>query len=107
MSFKTHTKSVPSVVLALAIGGAVTALSGCATTEDPDRNYRTDLASLENNISPELYNTAQTRDEAMMDWAVNRDQDTRGIYSDIGRFWLTDKPSNLSPYPIMQTNGNP
>ena len=68
---------------------------------------RTDLATLEHNLSPELYNTAQTRDEAYMDWAVNRDQDLRGAWSDLGRMWLTDKPRPLSPYPVMQTNGNP
>jgi len=42
-----------------------------------------------------------------MDWAVDRDQDMRSAWSDMGRFWLTDKPSRLSPYPIMPTGGNP
>jgi hypothetical protein len=106
MSFKTARSSVSTAALALATAGSVIALSGCSTP-DPDRNYRTDLATLEHNLSPELYNTAQSRDEAYMDWAVNRDQDLRGAWSDLGRMWLTDKPRPLSPYPVMQTNGNP
>jgi hypothetical protein len=99
MSFK----NTRSIVSAAALAGSVIALTGCSTP-DPDR---TDLATLEHNLSPELYNSAQTRDEAYMDWAVNRDQDLRGAWSDLGRMWLTDKPRPLSPYPVMQTNGNP
>lgn len=79
---------------------------GCASS-DPDRKYRTDLNSLSADLSPELANISQTPDEARMDWVVNRDQDLRNAWTDLGRFWLTNKPRPTSPYPIMSTNGNP
>ncbi len=81
-------------------------LCGCQTP-DPDAKYRTDLDSLEADLTPELANTAQSHDERRMDWAVNRNQDLRSANSDMDRFWLTDKPRPLSPYPIMETGGNP
>ena len=41
-----------------------------------------------------------------MNMAMNANQDTRGIWDDLGRLWLTDRPTKLSPYPIMGTSGN-
>ena len=102
----TALKSTVSAAAAVALCASLASLTGCSAP-DPDRKYRTDLDSLSADLSPELKNTSQTHDEARMDWVVNKDQDLRGAWSDLGRVWLTDKPSSLSPYPIMQTNGNP
>ena len=95
-----------TTVLTAAAGVVALQTVGCAPS-DPDRKYRTDLDSLSVDLSPELVNISQTRDEARMDWAVNRDQDLRNAWTDLGRVWLTNKPRPLSPYPIMSTNGNP
>lgn len=103
---KTALSMLSTAALVAVAGASVIALSGC-TTQDPNRKYNTDLDSLAADMSPELKNTAQTKDESRMDWAVNRDQDLRSAWTDMGRLWLTDRPSALSPYPIMQTNGNP
>jgi len=97
---------ISTATVATAIGLSVFALTGCKSS-DPDRKYRTDLDSLSADLSPELMNTSQTKDESRMDWVVNRDQDLRSAWTDMGRLWLTDKPRPLSPYPIMQTGGNP
>lgn len=105
MSSKTRSL-ISTAALATTMGAAVFALTGCKAS-DPNRKYKTDLDSLSADLSPELSNTSQTPDESRMDWVVNRDQDLRSAWTDMGRFWLTDKPRPLSPYPIMQTGGNP
>jgi len=95
-----------TTICCATLGAAAFLAVGCAPS-DPDRKYRTDLDSLSADLSPELVNISQTRDEARMDWMVNRDQDLRNAWTDLGRVWLTNKPRPLSPYPIMSTNGNP
>lgn len=95
-----------ALTLAAFAGVTTTILSGCSTP-DPNRKYKTDLDSLSADLSPELVDTQATHVEARMDRVVNRDQDIRSGVSDWERFWLTDKPSALSPFPIMQTAGNP
>ena len=104
MSRKTALNT--TIALATLAGVSTLALTGCSAP-DPNRKYKTDLNSLSADLSPELANTQQTPDEARMDWVVNKDQDLRSAWSDMGRFWLTDKPRPTSPYPIMQTGGNP
>ena len=105
-ALSTVSMTAATTATAVVLCASFASLTGCSAP-DPDRKYRTDLNSLSSDLSPELKNTAQTHDEARMDWVVNKDQDLRGAWSDLGRVWLTDKPSSLSPYPIMQTNGNP
>jgi hypothetical protein len=59
------------------------------------------------NLTPELFNTAETHEQADWHFAVNANDDLRGLRNDWGRFWLTDSPSKLSPYPIQSTGGQP
>ena len=59
------------------------------------------------NLTPELFNTAETNEEADWHFAVNANEDLRGLRNDWGRFWLTDSQSMLSPYPIQSTGGQP
>jgi len=58
-------------------------------------------------LTPELVGTSETHDETNWHYAANANQDLRSLQNDWGRFWLTDKPSSLSPYPIMPTGGQP
>ena len=63
--------------------------------------------TINRNLTPELFNTAETRDEADWHFAANANSDLRGLQNDWSRFWLTDTPSRLSPYPITPTGGQP
>lgn len=63
--------------------------------------------TINGNLTPELYNTAETGDEANWHFAVNANNDLRGLKNDWSRFWLTDSPSKLSPYPILPMGGQP
>ena len=58
-------------------------------------------------LTPELHGTAETHAQAEVHFATNANEDLRGIQNDWGRFWLTDSPSKLSPYPIQSTGGQP
>ena len=58
-------------------------------------------------LTPELYNVADTYDQARLDRAMNANQNLRGLQEDWERLWLLSKPSKLSNYPIQSTTGNP
>ncbi len=88
-----------SALLALELLGG---LVGCAS--DPNK---TDLKSITGNLTPELMTTSERPVDVDVNWAMNANQDLRGMWNDLGRFWLTDKPSALSPYPIQPTGGQP
>jgi hypothetical protein len=72
-----------------------------------DSAYLASNAVLQRNLTPELYSTASTKDEANWDWYQVTNQDLRMVGDDWARFWLVDRPSYLSPYPIVNTTGNP
>ena len=97
--------STPAFVAStLAISAALAiSLTGCQTA-DPSA---TDLKSLTSNLTPELYNTAERPADVDVNWAMNANQDLRSAKNDWGRFWLTDQPSKLSPFPITSTSGQP
>ncbi len=77
-------------------------LGGCKASPE-----NTDFASIKGNLTPEMLGTSERPVETDLNWAMNANQDTRGMWDDVGRFWLTDRPTKLSPYPIMSTSGNP
>ncbi len=88
--------------LATTVALALVAIAGCKA--DPQN---TDLKSLTSNLTPELYNTSERQVDVDVNWAMNANQDLRSAKNDLGRFWLTDQPSRLSPFPITSTNGLP
>ena len=48
------------------------------------------------------------RDAGIDLWIVAmRENAPDPLWNDLGRVWLTDKPSALSPYPIQPTGGQP
>ena len=106
-SIKSALRTTVLCASTAAISFIATACSSAFQPSDPDRKYRTDLESLRMDLSPELRTSAETPVQSDMNWVVNKDQDMRSAWNDISRFWLTDRPRPLSPYPIMQTSGTP
>lgn len=88
--------------VSFAVSALALALAGCQSNPN-----NVDLKSITSDLSPELMATAERPVDIDVNWAVNADQDLRGVWNDLGRFWLTNKPSSLSPYPIMDTGGQP
>jgi hypothetical protein len=59
------------------------------------------------NLTPELAGTSLTVNEAYMNSTVVGDVNLRQMQDDWARLWLMNKPSSLSPYPIVNTGGRP
>jgi hypothetical protein len=82
--------------------GAVVALGGCATAPD-DVSYN----AIKRNLTPELQGLTESGIDIDRNMAVTSNQNLRMMWGEIGRMWLFDKPSRLSPYDIIATSGQP
>jgi hypothetical protein len=69
--------------------------------------YDVSFKSIKDNPTPELFGVNERTVDIDRNMAVNTNQTTRMFWSDLGRLWLTDEPSPLSPYPTVNTTGNP
>lgn len=87
---------------AVLLSTAALALVGCRA--DPND---TSFSALKSNLNPELMTLSERPVDVEINMAMNDEQDLRAAWNDLGRFWLTDKPSKLSPFPIMSTGGTP
>jgi len=78
--------------LVLGVGlGLLVSLSGCNTVTP--RKVR-------GNMTPVLDTTDRYGQQSSNDTARVVDHNTRGIWDDLKRAMLLDRPSRLSPYPI-------
>lgn len=94
-----RTLSLASIALVVCLGGSLT---GCA--KDP---LATDFDSITGDLTPELQTQAERPSDVQRNMAVTFDQNGRMFWNDLGRVWLTDRPSILSPYFVVPTSGNP
>ena len=69
--------------------------------------YDVSFASVKSNPSPELMGMNERPMDVERNLAVNANQSGRMFWSDLGRVWFADQPSPLSPYPTVNTSGNP
>lgn len=77
------------VVAALALGGCT---GGSAVQQEADK-YRWDP-------SPEVDTLTERPDDMLNTIAITNDTNLRMLNEDLGRFWLFERPSRLSPLPI-------
>ncbi len=75
--------------------------------EECNKSYCANAVVIGRDLSPELAGEALSVNEAYMNSAVVGDVDLREAQDDWARFWLMNKPSSLSPYPIVNTGGRP
>ncbi|MSR45295.1 MAG: hypothetical protein EXS15_08095 [Phycisphaerales bacterium] len=78
-----------------------------ALNDSCDKSYCANAMTIAKNLTPELAGTSLSVNEAYMNSAVVGDVDLRQVQDDWARFWLMNKPSMLSPYPIVNTGGRP
>lgn len=81
---------------ALIVGSTV----GCSYTD-------VSFDAIRNNPSPEMTRLAYSKKESQQNWTVMADSNLRMVPDDWDRFWYTDHPSMLTPYPTIYTSGNP
>ena len=88
---------VRTIVLAL-LGACI---AGCGS-KDPVSYH-----SIQKHPTPELSSIADRPDDVSRHTAIARNQNLRMFWDDVTRMWMIDQPSQLSPYPITNTSGNP
>jgi len=72
--------------------------------------YEDRLVSIETIMrhpTPELMNMAERPIDVERNMAVVGNQDLRNMWNDLGRVFLFDQPSNLSPWNTVSTSGQP
>ena len=89
--------------LGMAVGTVgVLMLGGCKSSKDY-YSYN----SIKGNLTPELQGLTERQVDIDRNIAVNQNVDLRLFWGDLGRVWLTDNPSILSPYWTISTSGQP
>ena len=69
--------------------------------------YLTSNRTVFNDLTPELMTLTERPVDVTSDISVNTNSDIRSFWTDLGRVFMLDTPSRLSPYPIVNTTGNP
>ncbi len=72
-----------------------------------NQSYAANAVVIGEDLSPELAGAALSVNEAYMNSTVVGDVNLRQVQDDWARLWLMNKPSSLSPYPIVNTGGRP
>lgn len=81
----------------LLVGASVT---GCKPNPN-DVSFNT----VKGNLTPELETLDESNQDVDRNLAVNFNQDLRMFWMDVGRTFYTDRPSYLSPMPVVATGG--
>ncbi|MEE2908323.1 MAG: hypothetical protein VX527_10905 [Planctomycetota bacterium] len=90
----------PHSVMLLILTGAL-ASAGCTSDKYHTWDY------IKGNLTPEMAGISETKLDQDRDLAVVSDTGWRAFSDDWGRAFLLDQPTALSPYPLVNTGGNP
>lgn len=82
---------------ALVLAG-IAALSGCASSKTSEGR----AAQLRSDLTPELAAMAERDVDIKNQEALTLDENGRMLREDWQRFWLMERPSHLSPYPVAR-----
>ncbi|MBN8598984.1 MAG: hypothetical protein J0L78_15030 [Planctomycetes bacterium] len=88
-------KRVAKFVFPLA---GIAVLAGCRTTAKTGES----LSDIQWNPTPGISDPALRFDDSNSRVAVSVNDNMRKATDDWGRFWLVDRPSRLSPYPVTR-----
>ena len=92
-----------------AVLGIFAFSSGCQTFMIPFHALKDSVTSRQdddtkamlNNLSPDMHGLAQTHDENDAGVAVIKNTEWRQFDDDVRRALMLDRPSSLSPYPVI------
>lgn len=88
--------------VASASAVALVALAGCSS--DPND---VSFDAITSDLTPHLLGLTERDVDADRNIAVITNQNYRMMWGDLGRAFLWDRPSRLSPYDIISTSGQP
>ncbi|MFB0987277.1 MAG: hypothetical protein QMB94_13340 [Phycisphaerales bacterium] len=89
-----------SSCLIVAIG-AIAGMNGCTNPNDVSFN------AIKSDLTPHIMGLSERDVDIQLNMAVVGNQNLRMFWGDLGRMWLFDRPSRLSPYDIISTSGQP
>ena len=95
------TMPVRSICTVSILLGAA-ALSGCRSDQS-DVSY----GAITSNLTPELQGLHERPIDVSRNMRVAQNQNWRMFSDDLGRFFYTDHASHLTPFPMVDTSGNP
>ena len=102
LSRKISDMHMRTSVLGTILFGTVIALGGCKSGPE-DVSFK----AIKGNLTPELRGVTERNVDIQRNMAVTNNQNMRMMWGELGRMWLFDKPSRLSPYDIIATSGQP
>jgi len=82
---------------------AVFGLVGCGSNPTNDVSFD----AITGDLTPHLLGLTERDVDADRNIAVMTNQNIRMMWGDLGRAFLWDRPSRLSPYDIISTSGQP
>ena len=91
-------KTLSRIVLAVMIAAVIV---GCSSKEDVS------FKKIAGKPAPEMASIADRSVDIDKNYAYMRNTNYRGFWDDLQRAIYIDNPSRLSPYPIVDTSGNP
>jgi len=89
------------LVFAAGLIGAA-ALAGCRSSDLNDVSYD----AVSSNVTPELLSSIERPIDIDRNIIRVDDRNGRSMYDDLGRALYTNRPSRLSPYPVINTSGH-
>ena len=93
---------IPSALLVASVA-AISGLSGCSSSGSGDVSY----GSITGNPTPHLSGMVERPVDIDRNMVFARNHNWRMLSDDLGRVFLTNHPSQLSPLPITRTSGMP
>ncbi len=63
--------------------------------------------AIKRDLTPEMMTLTERPIDVERNMAVTGNQNLRSFWNDLGRMWMTDHPSTLSPYNVYSTSGQP
>ena len=85
----------------LLLAVACVGLGGCTSPDDVSFN------AIKGDLTPHIVGLTERDVDIELNMAVVGNQNLRMFWGDLGRIWLFDRPSRLSPYDIISTSGQP
>lgn len=95
------TLPVRSICTACLLAGTF-AIVGCRSEKS-----QVSYGSITRNLTPELRGTHERPVDVSRNMRITHNQNWRMFSDDLGRFFYTDHASRLTPFPMVDTSGNP
>ncbi|MCA9285101.1 MAG: hypothetical protein KDA22_07810 [Phycisphaerales bacterium] len=79
-----------------------TGIIGCESDPNP-----VSFNNIKSDLTPELMTMSERPSDVDRNMAVVGNINIRNMWNDLGRMWMFDRPSILSPYPVYGPSGIP